>query len=156
MSKISNKGQLNSKYNRVGDLKQNNAIVKRRNTIDWYEVEQECNKPLQSKFAVQAYGKLRSEWYSHNDMNKRLKTHHFGSTWYEVDRNENSFHEVGSIEILKEQQRLYNKLKREYEKAQNDMVTTVEKVKAKVRNRNVKLLSGLTCSPNYDRIYKEV
>lgn len=155
--KITNDGQLTSAYNRRYDrFKQMEDRRYKSNRPNYYEIHQECDKPLQSKFAVEAHGKLRNEWYSHNCLNNKFKTRHFGNTWYEVDRADNQFHEVGSADILREQQRLYNKLKREYEKAQNDMVTTTEKMQAKIRNKNIKLLSGLTCSPNYDRIYKEV
>lgn len=154
MAKVTNKGQLTSSFNR--QLKQYVVKQSAKSNVDWNEIKQECNKPLQSKFAVEAHGKLRMEWAHHNTMNNRLRTHHFGNTWYEVDRAEYQFHEVGSADILREQQRLYNKLKREYEKAQNDMVTEAEKVQAVTRNKSIKLLNGLTCSPNYDRIYKEV
>lgn len=154
--KVSNKGQLTSSFNRHNSQLKRYVVKKSaKNNVDWNEIRQECDKPLQSKFAVEAHGKLRMEWYSHNTMNSRLKTSHFGNTWYEVDRAEGQFHEVGSVDILREQQRLYNKLKREYEKAQNDMVTEIEKVQAVTRNKSVKLLTGLTCSPRYDRIYKE-
>lgn len=151
--KVTNDGQLTSAYNRRTNFKQFVIPHKDRNKPNYYEIHQECNKPLQSKFAVEAHGKPRMEWYSHNCLNNKLRTQHFGNTWYETDRAEEQFHDVGSPEILREQQLLYNKLKREYEKQLNNDITEEEKEKAVVRNRNIKLLQGLTSSPRYDRIY---
>jgi hypothetical protein len=67
-------------------------------------------------------------------------------------------------DIEKEQRKLYNKLKREYEKSLqvNNSVeddTTInkqDKLQAVTRQRSVKLLNGLAFAPRYDRIYSNI
>lgn len=158
--KITNKGQLNSLFISKGcsivpkELDQKVYKNNLNNPIVRMEIEDECRKPLQSKFAVEAKGKTRWEWYSHNTERKRYFQRHFGNTYYEVDADEFHYHDVGSAEILKEQQALYNKLKREYQKAlKGEDITDVEKVEAITRKKSIQLLNGLVGQPRYDRIY---
>lgn len=159
MSKITNKGQFNnlfiSKGYSIEPVKIDQKVYKNKlyDPIVRSTIEDECNKPLQSKFAVEAKGKPRFNWNYTDTMRNKYRQRHFGNTYYEIDADELQWHEVGSSDILKEQRRLYNQLKREYEKELNNDITTVEKITAVTRKKSIQLLNGLVSQPRYDRIY---
>lgn len=121
----------------------------------------ECNKPLQSKFYVDGNCKAKFKPYYHDSMKHQYRCISFGNTDYEVDRKETEWHDVGSREILAEQQKLYNKLKRQHErelKAQRGEVDNTpmgkeEKQEIKTRKISKQLLAGLHGHPNYNRVY---
>lgn len=97
--------------------------------------------------------------FSYTDTQKsKYYLRHFGNIYYEVDKSEGKFHEVGSVEILREQRKLYNKLKHEYEKRKDTIkeFAKVEKPKTLIQTtREVafKLMTTPTyfkaCSKNY-------
>ena len=121
-------------------------------------IAKECNKPLQSASWVSAYGKQRKEWNYNQDKHYGVYRA-VGNLWLCRDRKIQSL-----SDCEREQIKLYNRLKREYEREQkllregvqkvdDAIVTQAEKLQATVRKRSIQLLNGLTCSPNYDRIY---
>ncbi len=155
--RITNNQQLTSLYNRrVVRRTQPNVKAK----VDVIHLE--CNKPLTSRFYVESNSKGKFKPYYHDTMKHQYRCISFGNTDYEVDRSEGQFHDVGSKEILAEQQRIYDQLKKEYElelKARRGEVVDVhmskeEKVKVATRTKSIQLLKGLVDQPRYDRIYK--
>lgn len=122
-------------------------------------IESECNKPLQSSSWVSTRNKPRLEWYYNQDRHYGVYRA-VGNLWLCRDRQARP--ELSECE--REQIRLYRQLKREYEKEQAQLrdevssdttITKQEKLQAVARKRTVSLLTGLSCSPRYDRIYKE-
>ena len=117
-------------------------------------IHEECNKPLQSKWYVDSKGKSKFAWKykSTSDFTVRKA----GGLWLCYDRNKTK-----KSDIVKEQQKLYNRLKREYEKSlqvptedvELTTLTKEDKLQTITRQKTVKLLSGLACAPKYDRIY---
>lgn len=157
--KITNNQQLTSLYNRREVKRtQSNARAK----VDVIHLE--CNKPLTSRFYVESNTKGKFKPYYHDTQRNKYRCISFGNTDYEVDRSEGQFHDVGSKEILAEQQRIYNQLKREYErelKAQrgevdNSHMSKEDKQVIATRTKSVQLLKGLANQPYYDRIYMGV
>ena len=120
-------------------------------------IESECNKPLQSSSWVSTRNKPRQEWYYNQDR-KYGVYRAVGNLWLCRDRQ--SHQELSECE--REQIRLYRQLKREYEREQKllrgdivdeSTVTKQEKLQAVAKKQVIKLLTGLSCSPRYDRIY---
>lgn len=166
MSKNSNKLQLSTQLKNAyyvakasgycSNSPKGNAL-KQISANPMVSIEQECNKPLQSSSWVATRNKPRQEWYYNQDRHYGVYRA-VGNLWLCRDRKTKP--ELSDCE--KEQLRLYRQLKREYEKEQkmlrnnvsNDtVVTKQEKLQAVAKKQAIKLLTGLSCSPRYDRIY---
>ena len=160
MSKNSNKLQLsNDLKNRYyvakskGLCSQSNSgeVLKHSNTIPCDEIAKECNKPLHSISWVSTKNKPRMEWKYNSD--KHFGVYRaIGNLWLCRDRQ---VKELSDCE--KEQIKLYNRLKREYELEQKllkdkqvmeSTVTVEDKARAKAR-RTAYFLN----KDNYDMLY---
>lgn len=166
MSKNSNKLQLSTQLKNAyyvakasgycSNSPKGNAL-KQISANPMVSIEQECNKPLQSSSWVTTHNKSRQEWYYNKDSHYGVYRA-VGNLWLCRDRKTKP--ELSECE--KEQLRLYRQLKREYEKEQKMLrddvssdttVTKQEKLQAVAKKQAIKLLTGLTCAPRYDRIY---
>ena len=116
------------------------------------EIASECNKPLQSASWVATKNKTKYEWGYNSDRHYGVYCA-VGNLWLCRDRH---IKELSACE--REQIKLYNRLKREYEKEQrllegkevsDSVVTLEEKARARVR----KVAYNLN-REYYDRIYK--
>lgn len=167
MSKITNKLQLsnhykgcyiangkssNSQSNQDYGLNQSVSHNNLQNPDVLNQIATECNKPLQSASWVATKNKTKYEWGYNSDRHYGVYRA-VGNLWLCRDRHLN---ELSDCE--REQIKLYNRLKREYEKEQrllegkevNDSVVTLEeKARARVR----KIAYNLN-REYYDRIYK--
>jgi hypothetical protein len=168
MSKITNKLQLsnclksnydtvkgkssNSQSNQDYGLNQSVSHNNLQNPDVLNQIATECNKPLQSASWVATKNKAKYEWGYNSDRHYGVYRA-VGNLWLCRDRHIN---ELSDCE--REQIKLYNKLKREYEKEKrllegkevNDSVVTLEeKARARVR----KIAYNLN-REYYDRIYK--
>lgn len=168
MSKITNKLQLsnylknncniakgrssNSQSNQDYGLNQSVSHNNLQNPDVLNQIATECNKPLQSASWVATKNKTKYEWGYNSDRHYGVYRA-VGNLWLCRDRK---LHELSDCE--REQVKLYNKLKREYENEQrllegkevNDSVVTLEeKARARVR----KVAYNLN-REYYDRIYK--
>lgn len=167
MSKITNKLQLsnhykgcyiangrssNSQSNQDYGLNQSVSHNNLQNPDVLNQIATECNKPLQSASWVATKNKTKYEWGYNSDRHYGVYRA-VGNLWLCRDRHINEL-----SECEREQIKLYNKLKREYEKEQrlltgkkvNDSVVTLEeKARARVRNIAYNLNREY-----YDRIYK--
>lgn len=168
MSKITNKLQLSnclkSNYNVVNCKSSNsqsnqdyglNQCVSNNNLQNpdvLNQIATECNKPLQSASWVATKNKAKYEWGYNSDRHYGVYRA-VGNLWLCRDRN---LHELSDCE--REQIKLYNRLKREYEKEQrllegkevdDTVITLEEKARARVR----KIAYNLN-REYYDRIYK--
>lgn len=168
MSKIVNKLQLSKSLQNSYNIAKANGYCSnspKGNALNqvsanpMVSIEQECNKPLQSSSWVTTHNKPRQEWYYNQDR-KYGVYRAVGNLWLCRDRQTHP--ELSECE--REQLRLYRQLKREYEKEQkllrgdvvdDTVVTKQEKLQAVAKKQAIKLLTGLSCSPRYDRIYKE-
>lgn len=115
-------------------------------------ISKECNKPLQSKFYVESNSKTRFEWKYNSDRHYGVYRA-VGNLWLCRDRNISTL-----SECEREQIKLYNRLKREYEREQKllkdkevseTVVTQEDKERARVRK-----ISYFMNKEYYDRIYK--
>ena len=145
--RITNNGQLNSLYNRKSDV----SFPCKKATGDI--IHHECDKPLRSKWFVSTRQIGNVEPYYHKTTGYSVRK--ANGLWLVVDKPK----KVNS-DIIKEQKKLYNKLKREYEKSlkqnSSDVETSVteqDKMLAKTRKKTISMVTGLACSPRYDRIY---
>jgi len=167
MSKITNKLQLsnhykgcyiangkssNSQSNQDYGLNQNVSHNNLQNPDVLNQIATECNKPLQSASWVATKNKAKYEWGYNSDRHYGVYRA-VGNLWLCRDRHLN---ELSDCE--REQIKLYNKLKREYEKEQrllkgkvadDTVITLEEKARARVR----KVAYNLN-REYYDRIYK--
>ena len=167
MSKITNKLQLsnhykgcyiakgqssNSQSNQDYGLNQSVSNNNLQNPDVLNQIATECNKPLQSASWVATKNKTKYEWGYNSDRHYGVYRA-VGNLWLCRDRN---LHELSDCE--REQVKLYNKLKREYEKEQrllegkivdDSVITLEEKARARVR----KVAYNLN-REYYDRIYK--
>ena len=121
-------------------------------------IHAECNKPLQSKWYVDAPQKrkmVQKNWRYHDT--SKFSVRKSGGLWLCYDRTQNN--KLSDCE--REQLRLYKQLKREYEQSQKQ-ATEVEKEKIELakekarttaHKKSMQLLSGLITAPRYDRIY---
>lgn len=117
-------------------------------------IHMECNKPLQSKFYVSSNGKVKFDWRYNSDKHYGVYRA-VGNLWLCRDRNISTL-----SDCEREQIKLYNRLKREYEREQkmlqdkevSETVVTVED-KARARARKVSYFMN---KEYYDRIYKAV
>lgn len=149
--KVTNDGQLNAMFNRKS---YNVPFPTDRDTI-----HDECNKPLQSKWYVSSNAKSKFKWRYHQSSDYVVRSNKAGNMWFVKDKPKKIVSDV-----VKEQRRLYNKLKRDYEKSlQTDnsidddtIITKQDKLQAVTRQRSVKLLNGLAFAPRYDRIYSDM
>lgn len=126
---------------------------------DYETIHQECSKPLRSKFYVDSNSKPKFNWKYHQPKSFGVYTFGGGSIWLCRDREQKTV-----SECEREQIRLYNKLKREYEREQKllndkkdeviDSITKEEKLQAVTRKRSIQLLEGLACAPNYKLLYQ--
>lgn len=117
-------------------------------------IAKECNKPLQSSSWVSAYGKQRKEWNYNQDKHYGVYRA-VGNLWLCRDRKVNEL-----SECEREQIKLYNKLKREYEREQkllregvqkvDDTIVTLEE-KTRIRARHIAYNLN---REYYDKIYK--
>lgn len=167
MSKITNKLQLSNQYksyyiangkssnsqsNQDYGLNQSVSHNNLQNPDVLNQIATECNKPLQSASWVATKNKTKYEWGYNSDRHYGVYRA-VGNLWLCRDRN---LHELSDCE--REQVKLYNKLKREYEKEQrllegkvvdDSVITLEEKARARVR----KVAYNLN-REYYDRIYK--
>lgn len=168
MGKITNKLQasnyLKNSYNALKDWQADslssqdyglNQSVRKDNLTNpdvLREIASECNKPLQSASWVATKNKTKYEWGYNSDRHYGVYRA-VGNLWLCRDRR---IKELSDCE--REQIKLYNKLKREYEKEQrhiankdngNNVITTEEKERARVR----KIAYNLN-REYYDRIYE--
>lgn len=168
MSKITNKLQLsnylknncniaksrssNSQSNQDYGLNQSVSHNNLQNPDVLNQIVTECNKPLHSASWVATKNKTKYEWGYNSDRHYGVYRA-VGNLWLCRDRN---LHELSDCE--REQIKLYNKLKREYEKEQrllegkvvdDSVITLEEKARARVR----KIAYNLN-REYYDRIYK--
>lgn len=117
-------------------------------------ISMECNKPLQSKLYVSSNGKPKFDWRYNSDKHYGVYRA-VGNLWLCRDRKQSSI-----SDCEREQIKLYNRLKREYEREQkmlkdkvvSETVVTVED-KARARARKVNYFMN---KEYYDRIYKAV
>lgn len=168
MSKIVNKLQLSKSLQNSYNIAKANGYYSnstKGNALNQVSassrstIESECNKPLRSKCYVSTHNKLRKDW-TYNQSNSFGVYRSKGNYNLWLCRDRQTRPELSDCE--REQIRLYRQLKREYEREQkllrgdvssDTTVTRQEKLQAKVRQQAIKLLNGLACSPNYDRIY---
>ena len=167
MSKITNKLQLSNQYKScyIANCKSSNSQSNQdyglnqsvshnnlQNPDVLNQIATECNKPLQSASWVATKNKTKYEWGYNSDRHYGVYRA-VGNLWLCRDRN---LHELSDCE--REQIKLYNRLKREYEKEQrllegkavdDTVVTLEEKARARVR----KVAYNLN-REYYDRIYK--
>lgn len=103
--------------------------------VDDTTIHQECNKKLRSRFYVNSNSKPKFNWNYNQPKSFGVYTFGNGSVWLCRDRKVNEL-----SECEREQIRLYNKLKREYEREQRllrgkevseTVVTEIEKEIAK-------------------------
>lgn len=146
--KITNDGQLTSIYNR-----KNISFPMSKQTVD--EIHKECNKPLQSRWYV-AVNNQKSKFRSNRNTGDYI-VRRYGNLWLWYDKPQTKT----SSETLLAQKKLYNQLKKEYEQSLQasddvDTITMADKVKAVARKKNINMISGLACSPRYDRIYSNM
>ena len=130
-------------------------IVKKdnlKNPVILKQISKDCNRPLQSASWVISNNKGKIEWGYNSDRHYGVYRA-VGDLWLCRDRK---LHELSECE--REQIKLYNRLKREYEKEQrllegkevdDTVVTLEEKARARVR----KIAYNLN-REYYDRIYK--
>lgn len=117
-------------------------------------IHSECNKPLQSKFYVESNSKTRFEWKYNSDRHYGVYRA-VGNLWLCRDRKLSNI-----SDCEREQIKLYNRLKREYEREQkmlkdkvvSETVVTAED-KARARSRKISYFMN---KEYYDRIYKAV
>lgn len=147
--RISNDGQLTAQYNRRCEL----SFPTRKANGDI--IHQECNKPLRSKCWVDSkqIGNIEPYYHKTTDYSVRKA----GGLWLVYDKPKKIKNDV-----VKQQQKLYNKLKREYEKSldkTDDVETSItesDKIQAKTRKQTINMISGLAFAPRYDRIYSNI
>lgn len=155
MGKASNKLELsqrlsscyNSNSPKIVKLKQSDTDVNAT-------IHRECNKPLQSKFYVNSNNRTKFEWKYNSD--RRYGVYRaVGDLWLCRDRKIQSL-----SDCEREQIKLYNRLKREYEREQkllkdkevSETVVTAED-KEHARSRKISYFMN---KEYYDRIYKAV
>lgn len=166
MSKIVNKLQLSKSLQNSYNIAKANGYYSNSTKSDSLNqfgdssrstIESECNKPLQSASWVTTHNKPRQEWYYNQDKHYGVYRA-VGNLWLCRDRQTRP----KLSECEREQLRLYRQLKREYEREQellrgdvssDTVVTKQEKLQAVAKTQAIKLLTGLSCSPRYDRIY---
>ena len=119
-------------------------------------IHQECNKPLQSKWYVEANGKPKFKWRYYASPDYTVRSNKAGTMWFAYDRPKHD----RTSETEKAQWKLYRQLKREFENndksnsTDDDTTLTLkEKTQAITRKKSIQLLNGLISSPRYDRIY---
>lgn len=146
--KITNDGQLTSIYNR-----KNISFPMSKQAVD--EIHKECNKLLQSRWYI-AVNNQKSKFRNNRNTGDYI-VRRYGNLWLWYDKPTTKT----SNETLLAQKKLYNQLKKEYEKSLQasddvDTVTMADKVKAVTRKKNINMISGLACAPRYDRIYSNM
>lgn len=157
MGKASNKleysNRLSSCYNSNSS---GNNNLKRIVKPSYNVIKSECNKPLQSKLYVNSNSKPKFDWNYNSDKHYGVYRA-VGNLWLCRDRKQSSI-----SECEREQIKLYNKLKREYEREQKllldkevseTVVTVDDKVRARAKSQSIKLMDGLACSPKYKLLY---
>ena len=167
MSKITNKLQLSNQYKScyIANCKSSNSQSNQdyglnqsvsnnnlQNSDVLNQIATECNKPLQSASWVATNNKTKYEWGYHSDRHYGVYRA-VGNLWLCRDRQLNE-----PSECVKEQIKLYNRLKREYEKEQkllqnkvvdDTVITLEEKTRARARK-----ISYFLNKEYYDRIYQ--
>ena len=120
-------------------------------------IHKECNKPLQSKWYVDAKNKSKYDWKYHST--NKFTVRKSGGLWLCYDR------QSSMSEIERQQLELYRRLKREYNKEQRQSQKQYDKIekqkselvkdkaRATAHKKSIQLLSGLITAPRYDRIY---
>lgn len=118
-------------------------------------IHQDCDKPLQSKWYVEAKGKPKFDWYYYASPDYTVRSNKAGTMWFAYDRLKRD----RMSETERAQWKLYRQLKREFENSSksttidNTTLTLKEKTQAITRKKSIQLLNGLISSPRYDRIY---
>lgn len=120
-------------------------------------IHEECNKPLQSKWYIDAKNKSKFDWKYHSS--NQFTVRKSGSLWLCYDR------QSSMSDIERQQLELYRRLKREYNNEQRQLQKQAndtkkqktelvkDKVRATAHKKSIQLLSGLITAPRYDRIY---
>lgn len=137
-----------------GSNSSNNDSLKHYVKPNYDVISMECNKPLQSKFYVESNSKTRFEWKYNSDRHYGVYRA-VGDLWLCRDRKITTL-----SDCEREQIKLYNRLKREYEREQkmlrdkevSETVVTAED-KARARARKVSYFMN---KEYYDRIYQAV
>ena len=114
-------------------------------------IRSECNKPLQSKFYVNANNRARYEWKYNSDKHYGVYKA-IGNLWLCRDRKQSTI-----SDCEREQIKLYNRLKREYEREQKllkdkEVSETVVTAEDKARARAQKIAYNLNWY-NIDKMY---
>lgn len=155
MGKASNKLELSQRLSGCYSSNSPKIVKLKQSDTDVNDtIHRECNKPLQSKFYVEGNSKTRFEWKYNSDKHYGVYRA-VGNLWLCRDRNISTL-----SDCEREQIKLYNKLKREYEREQkmlrdkevSETVVTAED-KARARSRKVSYFMN---KEYYDRIYKVV
>lgn len=156
MGKASNKQEdsirLSGLYYNSNSSNSNN--LKRVVKPSYDVIKSECNKPLQSKFYVSSNNRTKFEWRYNSDRHYGVYRA-VGNLWLCRDRNISTL-----SDCEREQIKLYNRLKREYEREQKmlrdkDVSETVVTQEDKERAR-IRKISYFMNKEYYDRIYKAV
>lgn len=151
----SNKYELSKRLSTCySSNRSDNDSLKHYGATNYDVIKAECNKPLQSKFYVSSNSKPKFDWHYNSDRHYGVYRVS-GNLWLCRDRKQSSI-----SDCEREQIKLYNRLKREYEREQkmlqdkvvSETVLTVED-KARARVRKV---SYFLNKEYYDRIYKAV
>ena len=120
-------------------------------------IHRECNKPLQSKWYVDAKNKSKYDWKYHST--NQFTVRKSGGLWLCYDR------QSSMSEIERKQWELYRRLKQEYNQEQRQLQKqddgikkqkselVKDKARATAHKKSIQLLSGLITAPRYDRIY---
>lgn len=132
----------------------NNDSLKHYVNTNYDVIKAECNKPLQSKLYVSSNSKPKFDWSYNSDKHYGVYRA-VGNLWLCRDRKQ---YTISDCE--REQIKLYNRLKREYEREQkllkdkkvSETAVTVED-KARARSRKISYFMN---KEYYDRIYKAV
>lgn len=133
MAKITNAGQFNSLYNR-------NMVSKPNNDSISFGIRPD--KPF-----VYRKPNPHKQW-NYNKGNYTVWSK--GNIFIDYDRKQPE----RKSDCVKEQERLYRQLKREYEREQKEFaMRKAEKIAIETRKRNLFIQQTLPNSPRYDRIY---
>lgn len=155
MRQASNKYELSKRLSTCYSSNSSNDDNLKRVVKPSYDViSMECNKPLQSKLYVSSNSKPKFDLHYNSDRHYGVYRA-VGNLWLCRDRNISTL-----SDCEREQIKLYNRLKREYEREQKmlqdkevseTVVTKEDKERARVRK-----VSYFMNKEYYDRIYKAV
>lgn len=144
---ISNNGQVTALYNRKQSG--NDVLIKHSDDLGFRP------NRLKSRSWVTTNQIGNVDWKYHDTQGFSVRK--CKGLWLCYDKKQKQ----KDSDIVREQKRLYRQLKREYEREQatpkahavDNTITQADKLQAVTRKKTVQMLSGLACSPRYDRIY---